>query len=81
MKPAPPALYFSTAVKADGDVVVFDNHGYFAPAVRIFQHLDQSGIVFEHIYILKRNLAAGEILTGSRSIRSEILTEDQHFFH
>jgi hypothetical protein len=44
----------------------------------MFQHARETLVVFQHIDILERNFAAGEILTGSRSIGSKILAEDEN---
>jgi hypothetical protein len=76
LKPAPPALNFSTAVEADGHCAVLNDHGYFAPAVAIAEHPGEPSFVFEHVDVFERNLAAGEILTGSRRVGSEILAKN-----
>jgi len=44
----------------------------------MFQHASETLVVFQHIDILEGNFAAGEILTGSRSIGSKILAEDEN---
>jgi hypothetical protein len=42
----------------------------------MLQHAREAVVILEHVDILEGNLAPGEILTGSRSVRSEILAED-----
>ena len=67
-------LNLSTAIESNGDIAVLDNDGYFAPAIGVSDHLRKAGRVFEHVDVFKRDLAAGEILTGSRSVGSEVLS-------
>jgi hypothetical protein len=38
--------------------------------------LFKARFVFQYIDVLKRNLSAGEILTGSRSVRSKVLAKN-----
>ena len=66
------------AAETDGHFTGFDDDRYLAPAVGMFQHARETLVVFQHIDILERNFAAGEILTGSRSIGSKILAEDEN---
>ena len=71
-------LNFSAAAETDGHFTGFDDDRYLAPAVGMFQHARETLVVFQHIDILEGNFAAGEILTGSRSIGSKILAEDEN---
>lgn len=49
-------------------------------AVRIFEHAPETVVVFENIDVLERYLTAGEVLTGSRGVRSKIFAENQDRF-
>lgn len=78
-RPAPPVgLDFSGAFEADGDGLAFDDHWNLAPAFGNLQHPFQTGFVFEHVDVFKGDLAAAESLTGSGSVGSEVLPENQH---
>src|SRR5262249_28417533 len=44
----------------------------------IFEHAPETFLVFQHVDVFEGYLAAGEILTGSRSIRSKIFAENQN---
>jgi len=70
-------LDFSAAAKADGNVFCVDNHGHLTPSTGIFEHAPETFLVFQHVDVFEGYLAAGEILTGSRSIRSKIFAENQ----
>ena len=72
-------LDFSAAAIADGDFACFHDHGDLAASFGNFQHALQAGWVFKHVDILERNLATGEIRTGSRSIGSKVLAENFYF--
>ena len=69
-------LHFSAAAESNGGLAGLDDHGYLAAAIGMLQHAREAVVILEHVDILEGNLAPGEILTGSRSIRSEILAED-----
>lgn len=71
-------LDFSAAAETDGDFAGLDNHRYLAAAVGMLQHACQAVVILEHVDVLKGDFAPGEILTGSRSIRSEILAKDNN---
>jgi hypothetical protein len=73
-------LDFSAAAETDGHLAGLDDHRYLAAAVRVLQHTGQAGVIFKHVDVFERNFAPGEILTGSRSIGSEILAEDKDGF-
>lgn len=73
-------LNFSRAAKADGDLAGLDDDGDLPAAVGQLEHALEGVIVFEHVKVFERNLTTGEIRTGSRSVLSEILSEDQNFF-
>ena len=74
------ALDFSPAIEADANLARVDDDWYAAPAVGQFQHAFKPGIVFEHVDVIERYLAPGEVRTGSRSVLSKILSEDDYFF-
>ena len=57
-----------------------DDHRYLAAAIRMFKHAREALVILEHVDILESNFAPGEILTGSRSIGSEILAKDKNRF-
>jgi hypothetical protein len=42
----------------------------------MLKHLLEAVLVFEDVDVFKRNLPAGEILTGSRSVGSKIFSEN-----
>jgi hypothetical protein len=73
-------LNFSAAAKTNGDCARFDDHRYLPAAIRMLKHAGKTFIVLENVDIFKGNFAPGEVLTGSRSIGSEILPKDQHGF-
>jgi len=72
-------LDLSAAAIADGDFACFHDHRNLAAAVGNFQHALQARWVFKHVDILERNLATGEIRTGSRGVRSKVLSENFYF--
>jgi hypothetical protein len=45
----------------------------------MLEHPLEAILVFEHVDVFKGNLAAGEILTGSRSVGSKIFAENNYF--
>jgi hypothetical protein len=49
-----------------------------AAAVRIPKHALQALIVFEHVDVLEAHLSPAEVLTGSRGVGSEILSENEN---
>jgi hypothetical protein len=51
-----------------------------AAAIRMLEHARETLVVVEHIDVFERNFAPGEILTGSRSIGSEILAKNKNRF-
>jgi hypothetical protein len=71
-------LNLSAAAEPDCDFAGFDDDRDLSTAVGMLQHALQAGAVFENIDVFERNLSAGEILTGSRSIGSKILTENKN---
>ena len=76
-------LDLSAAAIADGDFACFHDHRNLAAAVGNFQHALQARWVFKHVDILERNLATGEIRTGSRGVGSKVLAKNFYFviFH
>jgi hypothetical protein len=46
----------------------------------MLKHPREALVILEHVDIFKGNFAPGEILTGSRSVGSEILAEDKNRF-
>lgn len=80
MKPAPPLLHFSAAAETNGDSAGLDDHRYLAAAIRMLKHARETLVILEDVNILESNFAPGEILTGSRSIGSEILAKDKNRF-
>ncbi len=77
-RPAPPALDLSRASEAYRYLAAFDDNGNLAPVVGISQHTAQPFFIFEDIDVVEGDLAPGVFRTGSRSIGSEILPEDQN---
>jgi hypothetical protein len=73
-------LDFSPAIEADTNLAGVDNHRNAALAVGQFQHAFKAGIVFQDVDVFEWNLAPGEVRTGSRSVLSKILSEDDYFF-
>jgi len=65
----------STAAEADGYFARIDDDGYLAASFGVFEHALEVGVLFQNVDILEGYLAAGEVLTGSRSIRSEVLAK------
>jgi hypothetical protein len=80
-KPTPSAVSnLSVAAETDRDFTFFHNHRYLAATVGILEHALKSFIVFQNVDILEGNLAPGEVLTGSRSVGSQILAENENRF-
>ncbi len=73
-------LNFSAAAETDGDFARLDDNGDLPAAFGDGQHAVETGRVFEHVDVIEWDLSAGEILTGSRGIRSKVLAEDLYFF-
>ena len=80
-KPTPSAVSnLSAAAETDRDFTFFHNHRYLAATVGILEHALKSLIVFQNVDILEGNLAPEEVLTGSRSVGSQILAENENRF-
>ena len=73
-------LDFSPAIEADTNLAGVDDDRNAAPAVGQFQHAFKAGIVFQDVDVVERDFAPGEVRTGSRSVLSKILSEDDYFF-
>ena len=65
----------STAAEADGHFARFDDDGYLAAPLGVFEHTFKVGVLFQNVDVLEGYLAAGEVLTGFRSIGSEVLAK------
>lgn len=63
----------SGAAEADGYLAILDDHGNLPPAIGEPHHALETGVVFQDVDIVKRNLAPGEVRTGSRSKSSQVL--------
>ena len=74
------SLDLSATAEADGDLSCFDNHRYLAATVGVLEHALEPCVVFQHVDEFEGYLAAGEILTGPRSVGSEILPKNEDFF-
>ena len=74
------ALNFSGTAEADGNFSRFGDNRHLAPAVGKLEHSLKSLVVFEHIQIRKRDLAASKGLPGRGGVRSKILAENYDFF-
>ena len=72
-------LDLSAAAEADRDLAVFYDHRDLAATIRILQHTPETLLVLQNVDVLERDLASGEILTGSRSVGSQILTENKRW--
>jgi hypothetical protein len=73
-------LHFSAAAETDSDLAGLDDYRYLAAAVGVLQHTCQATVILEYVDIFEGNFSPGEILTGSRSIGSKILTKDKDGF-
>ena len=68
----------STAAEADGHLTRFDDDRYLAPSLGVFEHAFEAAVLFQNVDILEGYLAAGEVLTGPRSIGSKVLAKYQN---
>ena len=68
-------LDLSRAAEPNRDLAGLDDHGNFSSSVGELHHAFEAGFVFQYIDVLERNLATGEILTGSRGVRSKVLAK------
>ena len=66
----------SRAAETNRYLAGLDDHGDFSPSVGELHHALQTGFVFQYIDVLERNLSAGEVLTGSRSVWSKVLAKN-----
>jgi hypothetical protein len=74
-------LNLSATAEPDGNFTGFNKDRYLPPAVGMLEHPLQSIVVLEDVDVFERNLSTGEVLAGSRSIGTKIMTENQHFFY
>jgi hypothetical protein len=74
------ALDFSAAAESDRDFAFFYDHRYLAATVRILQHALKPLVILQNVDVFEWDLASREILTGSRSIGAQILTENENGF-
>jgi hypothetical protein len=71
-------LNLSAAAEPDCYFAGFDDDRDLSAAVGVLQHPFQSVVIFQNIDVFDRNVSAGEILTGSRGVRSKVLPENKN---
>ena len=77
-RPTPSALEGSGSTETDGDLSLLDDHGYLTSILGVVEHLAEPVLVLQHVDVLKRDIALGVVLTGTRCVGSKIFTEDEH---
>jgi hypothetical protein len=76
----PGLLDLSAAAESNSHLFPFDDDRYDGPVFGVLQHALQALLVFEDIDVIEWDLTPGVIRTGSRGVRSKVVSEDQHLF-
>ena len=74
------ALNISGTAEADRHFSGLDDHGHLAAAIGKFQHPGKGSLVFEHVQVLKWDLAPSEGLPGPGGVGSKVFPENDDFF-
>ena len=78
--PAPPALDRSRSAEADRHLAAFDDHRNLALVAGDGEHFFKPLRIAQHVDIFEGDFASRVVLTGTPSVLSEVLPEDQNFF-